>query len=414
MLSPAYFSQFIKTARPRWVKELRSGRLSPENLARITSQMEPGQARFVRNLGQGSFNLADQMAGNVGGEQGLLVRKLQLHKLTKAKMMEEAAKALEASQHLEKISPGLAAQILDDGRSGAKGIWQQFGNKDVVPGWRGNAPKQGPELWHSTYDPVLKNWAVTDAERKAVGSARDVFQPLRDAGVADIRPPNLGPGGQLIDYQLKLPGWRSRQSGGDLEVVRSGRIRPEDVFRKPGDPAPIPNNALHDIVGQLFGSDESKRQQDAVRKYWLGKDNPMQNMPHETKNLTLGQKLYRQTLGKGGVVPQAVNAAKNFHIDPKLPNLVQGAGIGSALGAYLAPQGHKFEGARRGAYRGVGTSVGARIGREFGAATGTRYGRLIGTLLGGGAGYGGTGALIGKPSWKKQPAAAAVAQPASK
>lgn len=409
MLTPDYFSQFVKTARPRWVKELRSGRLSPENLALITGQMEPGQARFVRNLGQGSFNLADQMAGNVGGEQGMLVRKLQLHKLTKAKMMEEAAKALEASQHIEKLSPGLAAQILDDGRSGAKGIWQQFGNKDVVPGWRGQGPAQGPDLWHFTFDPGRKNWAVSDVERKAVESARDVFQALRDAGVDDIRPPNLGPGGQLIDYQFKLPGWRGRRSGGDTAVLRSGRIRPEDVFRKPGDPVPAPNNAMHDLIGQMFGGDQSRRQQDAVRRYWLGKDSPMQNMPHEMKNLTLGQKLYRQTLGPGGVIPKAINIAKNYHIDPKSPGALGSASIGSALGAYMAPKGHKLEGAGRGAVRGLGSGYGATVGREIGATTGHRYGRLIGTLLGGGVGYGGSGLFLGKPSWKRPPAAVAPA-----
>mgnify|MGYP005848815795 CR=1 FL=1 len=59
----------LKTAAPRWLQLLRMGKLSDAALRRITATMPEGQFRYVRNLGRGQFNLADEVAGNIGGLQ---------------------------------------------------------------------------------------------------------------------------------------------------------------------------------------------------------------------------------------------------------------------------------------------------------------------------------------------------------
>lgn len=107
-------------------------------------------------------------------------------------------------------------------------------------------------------------------------------------------------------------------------------------------------------------------------------------------------------------------------------------GIGGALGASKAPKGHRGEGLARGVTRGLGTSLGTGAGALAGIHAGNSWaglpadpgaaaqtladegtqGRLLmalkilgsmaaGGTLGGLAGYGLSGAAIGKPSWEQ-------------
>ena len=128
------------------------------------------------------------------------------------------------------------------------------------------------------------------------------------------------------------------------------------------------------------------------------------------------------------------------------------AGIGAGLGAVTSPAAHRSEGAGRGALKATGTAVGATVGaplgmlaalmmmtrgkkmpgrflggsRRIGGATATRrappirtgealarlyaaigLGGGTGGALGGTAGYAGTSAMLGKPSWENKQAGAA-------
>jgi hypothetical protein len=75
--------------------------------------------------------------------------------------------------------------------------------------------------------------------------------------------------------------------------------------------------------------------------------------------------------------------------------------LGSGLGAYQAPQGHKTEGATRGGLRGAATGLGGVGGATLaGLASSHPLARLGGGLAGAALGYGGSGAVLGKPSWK--------------
>lgn len=114
--------------------------------------------------------------------------------------------------------------------------------------------------------------------------------------------------------------------------------------------------------------------------------------------------------------------------------------LGAGIGAATSPEGHRMEGASRGAVKATGTGLGAVAGIPAGVLTalmllkGKKLPRLpgrgpipypqgrraaeniarmtaaigvgapAGAALGGGAGYAGTSALLGKPSWEKKTA----------
>lgn len=110
--------------------------------------------------------------------------------------------------------------------------------------------------------------------------------------------------------------------------------------------------------------------------------------------------------------------------------------LGAGIGAMTSPEGHRMEGASRGAVKATGTGLGAAAGIPAGVLTalmllkGKKIPRLpgrgpipypqgrraaenvarmtaaiglgapAGAAVGGGAGYAGTSALLGKPSWE--------------
>jgi hypothetical protein len=117
--------------------------------------------------------------------------------------------------------------------------------------------------------------------------------------------------------------------------------------------------------------------------------------------------------------------------------------LGAGIGAATSPAGHRMEGASRGAVKATGTSLGAVAGVPAGVLTalmllkGKKLPRIpgrgpipypmgrrsaenlarlyaavgvgapAGAAVGGGAGYAGTSALLGKPSWEKKEAGVA-------
>jgi hypothetical protein len=301
-----------KQAAPKWVKMLRGGKLSTPALGKITASMPDGSSRYVKHLGAGSYNVADLMAGNVGGQQGLVVRKLPKGPGD----IEAGAKILQqGSREIEQKFPGMAAQYLPV--SGRRGIFQEYGTKPVIPGWDpNNASYMAAASAAPSSSPLLPSSAIaagTSSEVSGIASKHmpvphKIYEPMHRAGVRDIRPPNLGPNGQLIDYQYKLP--TGEFAGADLPPVQ-GAVRhppavmnPEtqfDLSRRLGeyaDKAPRVtladsynklSPAARDSVWQRFREanyassqySKTRRQmltddtwrklhRDAVRKYWLG------------------------------------------------------------------------------------------------------------------------------------------------
>jgi superfamily II DNA or RNA helicase len=243
-------AQYVKTAAPKWVQLARAGQLSPAALGKITASMPDGSMRFIKSLGRGTFNQADLMAGKLKGTSGLIVRKLPAHDLSRQALRTEAARSLEGSRILARQFPGTAAKYLRG--SGVKGVFQEFGDKPVVPGWITTFAPGLPAITDKGFDDTFIDlttgmpypWARREAlENEAVQRARKVYQPLLNFGVKDIRPDNLGPGGQLIDYQLPLSG--GRQAGGSGDILSGRELIP---------PLPGENTRAN-----------------AVRKYWLGR-----------------------------------------------------------------------------------------------------------------------------------------------
>ena len=113
--------------------------------------------------------------------------------------------------------------------------------------------------------------------------------------------------------------------------------------------------------------------------------------------------------------------------------------LGAGMGAMTSPEGHRMEGAGRGAVKATGTTLGAAAGIPAGIlaalmlikgkkmpripggvgarawarrgarnmanmSTAVGVGAPAGAAVGGGAGYAGTSAFLGKPSWEKKEA----------
>jgi hypothetical protein len=71
------------------------------------------------------------------------------------------------------------------------GIFQEYGTKEVVPGW-------------DKIKPGLTQAELTNPMR-SVPEFKQVYEPLVRGGVQDVHGLNVGPKGQLIDYQYQLP-----------------------------------------------------------------------------------------------------------------------------------------------------------------------------------------------------------------
>lgn len=174
----------VKTASPRWIKLLQRGILSPSATQRITSTMPAGSFRTVRNLGQGAYNNADLVAGNVGGQAGLLVRKLPRHQAPQP-LTDWYRPVVEESQRVSRVMPGHLAQYL---QSTPKGVFQEYATTNILP---------RPGLWDK-----LKGWwgGADPAQMATRRFLRDRNQKLIGEGLTDLHPGNISPGGQVIDF----------------------------------------------------------------------------------------------------------------------------------------------------------------------------------------------------------------------
>jgi hypothetical protein len=68
----------VKTASTALTRRIMRGLLPESAIARAAAAMRPGQFRQVKHLGNGQFNLVDQVVGNVGGYAGQMARKMPI------------------------------------------------------------------------------------------------------------------------------------------------------------------------------------------------------------------------------------------------------------------------------------------------------------------------------------------------
>ena len=281
-----------KEAAPAWVRAVRAGKLSPEALQRITGALPEGVVRQIRPLGRGMAQQADLMAGNIGGQQGLVVRKLPSAVTDLAR---ESSHLQQASNIIEERFPGIAAKYLP--ANPAKGIFQEYGTKEVVPGW-------------DKIKPTLSRGQLTNP-MSASPEFKKVYEPLVRGGVQDVHGLNVGPKGQLIDYQYQLPrdesgiGWTAGMasygpkitphSQGLLGHITLPHKLPTQAYGTAQNMTPANARAYEarvaDIkskidaartkgfeqIRQAYRSPqgEEKLTQNAIRKHWLGKGQPV-------------------------------------------------------------------------------------------------------------------------------------------
>lgn len=203
-----------KSAAPAWVKMLQAGKLSPESLNRITSSLPVGTVRQVKHLGQGSGQIADLMAGNVGTNSGLFVRKLPKRV---ANLDQVNQNNITASEIVEKQFPGIAAKYFPAQK--AKGVFQEYG--ETAGKWP----------------------TVTTVER------------MGQSGVRDLHPANFSSTGKIIDYQYPLA---NGQIAGDIPTTPRIDFTTQPVNVRPYD------------IRNMRAADAA-----AVRKYWLGNKTPI-------------------------------------------------------------------------------------------------------------------------------------------
>jgi hypothetical protein len=169
-----------KAAKVALVRRMAQGLLSPQAVQRAAGAMQPGKFRFVKNLGRGQYSLADEVVGNVNGYAGRMARKLPTRQgITPT---DEYGPIKSVSDHVNKLYqkavPGTAPPIAPFIDVSGRGGFQQLATGHI------------PELAHY---------------REAVGRGlRSEMLPQLRAPLDqldDLHQGNMGPGGQIIDFQ---------------------------------------------------------------------------------------------------------------------------------------------------------------------------------------------------------------------
>ena len=175
ILDPWFDKQGMSTAL---VRNVLKGGVSPANVQRAAGAMQPGQFRYLNNLGRGQTAIADRVVGNLGNEAGEFVRKLP-------------------TRHV----PSVASQYQGTADEVTR-LNKAFGYQ---PEWRANpkSPVHGSAELFSSYPHVSDRGAF---QRMATGQVKYpqgkavMMEQLSNAGVGDLHAGNVGPGGQIFDY----------------------------------------------------------------------------------------------------------------------------------------------------------------------------------------------------------------------
>ena len=221
-------SELLKMGAPRWVREMRAGRLSDQAVNRIaTHSLQPGQVRQINQLGYGQSNLADHVVANLGPRgAGQFVRKLPTRAVTNS-LQSHYEPAVRASQHIEQAAgPGRIAPYV---HASPQGGFQEF--------------DRGPR--NSNYDAIkLKN-----------------ENALRDVGLVDLNRNNFGPSGRAIDFTVEQNIGEPRRFGGAMSHAESWwSPRLGEEFRRGVDGRPLGFYNENSLPGDYLNT---------IRKHWL-------------------------------------------------------------------------------------------------------------------------------------------------
>lgn len=194
-----------KAASTALVRAIRAGKLSPETIERAAQAMPAGIFRYIKHLGRGQYNVADQVVGNVGGRAGEMVRKLPTHKFENPQDSYATIKtfvdAINARAKPFTKNPLIAPYITVNER----GAFQHLGNAEVP------------------LNPLLGN--------KQTNIPANIIYRL-----ADLHPGNFGPNGQIVDFIGKDTQWAGNVKGRNLhKMIMKGHL-PTRAVRVDGSP----------------------------------------------------------------------------------------------------------------------------------------------------------------------------------
>ena len=187
-----------KCASTALVRMIRRGILSPQTIERAAQGMSPGKFRFIKNLGRGQFNLADQVVGNVGGHAGEMVRKLPAHKYVNPKTsyrgLRDYVDMVNKNVPTDTGHPLIAPYV----HVGSQGAFQRLGNQTL------------------THNKVLRPGQNTV-------DPSDLLPPQAREYLNDLHGGNLGPGGQVLDFLPKQPSRMITPPASTTRVSDAGR-----------------------------------------------------------------------------------------------------------------------------------------------------------------------------------------------
>lgn len=189
-------SNGVKAAATALIRMMRAGKLSAPSISRAAQGMDPGKFRFVRNLGRGQFNLADEVVGNVGGHAGPMVRKLPAHAYTRPQdayrgvqnFVDQANQKLPTPSGVPAVAPYKAVNN--------RGAFQQLGNQSI----------HTPESLTAATNEAARSWGVPRGwiDPKAIAKSH---VPGAERLMGDLHQGNVGPGGQILDFSAPGVGW---------------------------------------------------------------------------------------------------------------------------------------------------------------------------------------------------------------
>lgn len=336
----------VKAASTALIRMIRAGKLSAPSIARAAQGMDPGQFRFLRNLGRGQFNMADEVVGNVGNVTGQLVRKLPAHAYSEPQDAYKGLKSFVDQTNQQIPTPSGAPLIAPYEAVNSRGAFQQLANRTI------HTPRSLDDAVAAT----ARDYGIPKSFLDRDSVAR---LPLPEAlrTLDDLHPGNIGPGGQIIDFTAPKSGlgWAPRTA----QRVSTSGIAPNpthipggfDELANLADRTPAQQaqyNAVNNSIRRFYA------QPTAVRQNYPGAVPRMAGMPTQPMAATqtwrpqphAAQRALQQTLDQHPPVsnwqpPQPRRPSNMRRIAPYVAGGAAAGGGGGLLYDYIRSRGGK-------------------------------------------------------------------------
>lgn len=242
-----------KAAATRLVKMMQQGLLSRKSVDRAASAMPAGKFRTVGHLGQGQFNAADHVVGNVGGYAGQMARKMPIrdnpnYRAEGRALMYDTARTNRVAMRSEVFNPPAdvrrtladrAANVRAGGGVNSRRDLKALSSRSYAPPIAPYVASTDKGLFQRlSTGRIHPNAQPIPTERLSLDKPSDPGKTwLASGGYADLHSGNRGRFGQFHDanptYAKGVPSvedqWQRTVMHGHAGVDNAQRLRPHEL-----------------------------------------------------------------------------------------------------------------------------------------------------------------------------------------